>query len=176
MALGGRAALPWRALLVAALLSLALGAGLYEGLSGGRSALPVAVRSHAFSQGGLLSLPLTAQGPVSAVLGANSPAYRVRTYRGGLRAFSPAQHLSVSFASSGVSVSSGTTRLGLSLRGVGYGSSLTTVSRVAPRAHANRVLYAHSGVSEWYANGPLGLEQGFTIARAPPGTELRLGR
>ena len=34
---------------------------------------------------------------------------------------------------------------------------------------ANRVTYAHAGLSEWYANGPLGLEQGFTIPRAPSG-------
>ena len=32
---------------------------------------------------------------------------------------------------------------------------------------ANRVTYAHPGLSEWYVNGPLGLEQGFTIPRAP---------
>ena len=40
-------------------------------------------------------------------------------------------------------------------------------SNVAPRASANRVTYAHAQLSEWYVNGPLGLEQGFTIARPP---------
>ena len=29
--------------------------------------------------------------------------------------------------------------------------------------------YPHAGVDEWYANGPLGLEQGFTVARRPDG-------
>ena len=29
--------------------------------------------------------------------------------------------------------------------------------------------YAHAGLNEWYVNGPLGLEQGFTIPRAPSG-------
>ena len=52
---------------------------------------------------------------------------------------------------------------------MGYGSSLMTVRRVAPRVKANRVVYQRSGLSEWYANGPLGLEQGFTVARAPAG-------
>jgi len=60
-------------------------------------------------------------------------------------------------------------RVGLSLRDVGYGSTLAAVGTVAPQAHANRVIYAHPGVSEWYANGPLGLEQGFTLAKAPAG-------
>ena len=62
---------------------------------------------------------------------------------------------------------SGTTQLGLSLLAVGYGSALAPVGQVAPTPHANRVLYRHSNLSEWYANGPLGLEQGFTIPRAP---------
>ena len=170
MALGARVVLPWRALVAAALLSLALGAALYEGLGGGRSSVaPTAVRSHAFSQKGLLSLPLAAQGPVSAALGGDSADYWVSTDEGGFRAANPAQHLSSSFTSSGVSVSSGATNLGLSLRAVGYGSSLSTLGQVAPRVKGNRVFYAHLGLSEWYANGPLGLEQGFTIPKAPAG-------
>ena len=60
-------------------------------------------------------------------------------------------------------------RLGLSLRAVGYGASLTAVGGVAPRARANRVVYARAGLNEWYANGPLGLEQGFTVPRALTG-------
>jgi hypothetical protein len=169
VALGARALLPLRALLAAALLSLALGAALYASLNGRRSATPVAVRSHGLSQQGLLSLPPAARGPVSAALGADSPAYGVSATAAGFTASSPAQHLSSSFTSSGVSVATGATRLGLSLRGVGYGSALTALGSVAPRADGNRVFYAHPGVSEWYANGPLGLEQGFTIARQPAG-------
>jgi|GEM_PF-991246 len=171
IALRGRTLLSWRAMLAAAVLSLALGAALYEGLGAGRSPVaPAAVRPHAFSGKGLSSLPLAAQGPVSAALGADSAAYRVLSASGsGLRAANPAQHLSTSFTGSGVSVTSGATHVGLSLRGVGYGSSLTAVSGVAPAVQANRVVYAHPGLSEWYANGPLGLEQGFTLARAPAG-------
>jgi hypothetical protein len=32
---------------------------------------------------------------------------------------------------------------------------------------ANTVSYQRSGIDEWYANGPLGLEQGFTVDRRP---------
>ena len=32
----------------------------------------------------------------------------------------------------------------------------------------NRVDIARQDVREWYVNGPLGLEQGFTVERAPP--------
>jgi YD repeat-containing protein len=155
--------------LAAALLLLALGVALATNLTGGRSSVPVATRSHAFSHESLLSLPMAAQGPVSAALGADGQAYRVSRSDGGFRASSPTQHLSTRFIRSGVSVRSGATRVGLSLFAVGYGSTLAPVGHVAASAHANRVVYAHGGLSEWYVNGPLGLEQGFTLARAPVG-------
>jgi hypothetical protein len=156
-------------LVAAAMWSLTLGAALYQSLAGGRSSVAGATRARAFSHKGLLGLPLAAQGPVSAALGADNPAYRVRAWNGGFRAVSPAQHLSMGFGRLGVSVSSGTTHVALSLRAVGYGASLTALGQVAPRVEASRVVYAHAGLSEWYANGPLGLEQGFTIPRVPSG-------
>ena len=42
--------------------------------------------------------------------------------------------------------------------------SRQALTGIAPRASANRVTYARGPISEWYVNGPLGLEQGFTIA------------
>ncbi len=170
--LGGRAALSSGWLVALAVLSLALGAALFEGLMAGQSSsvAPATARSREHvSRQSLLSLPLAARGPVSAALGADSPAYRVAAAGGALTASNPAQHLSASFTSSGVSVASGGARLGLSLRGVGHGSTLGTLASVAPRAHGNHVLYTRAGVSEWYANGPLGLEQGFTLAHNPAG-------
>ena len=169
VALGVRAAVSWRALVIAALLSVLLGAALSESLAGERSSVAPAVRSGGFSHKGLLSLPLAAQGPVSAALGADDRAYRVGAWKGGFAAVSPAQRLSVRFERSGVSLSSRATRVGLSLRAVGYGASLRAAGTVAPRVKNNRVLYARAGLSEWYANGPLGLEQGFTLPRAPAG-------
>ncbi len=170
VALEARAVLPWRALAPAVLLSLALGAALYAGLGAHRSRVaPARALSQGSAQQGLSSLPPAAQGPVSAALAADDPAYRVTASHGGFRASNPAQRLSTAFARSGVSVSSGATRLGLSVRGVGYGSSLTSLGGVLPVVRGNRVIYEHPGLSEWYANGPLGLEQGFTLARAPAG-------
>jgi hypothetical protein len=52
-------------------------------------------------------------------------------------------------------------------RGYGYGDALNPVRAVAPQANANRVEYRRDGVTEWYENGPLGLEQGFTLAERP---------
>jgi hypothetical protein len=59
--------------------------------------------------------------------------------------------------------------VGLRLSAVGNRASLSAVGAVAPRGRDNRVVYSRAGLQEWYANGPLGLEQGFTLARAPAG-------
>ncbi len=171
-ALSARAsAIPWRLAAYAATISLALGALLTHALTGpGAASLP-AGHAPSASRTLLSSLPLTARAPVSATLGATDPRYRVlRSAGGGYGARNPAQRLGVSFQTDQVLLSSGATQVGLSLRGVGFGSSLGVVDRTPPRAQANRVRYAHAGLSEWYVNGPLGLEQGFTVARAPAGS------
>jgi hypothetical protein len=157
----------WPLLLAVALLALAVGTAVHENLSGKRSAGAAQVQAHRPLHADLLSLPVAAQGPVSAAVGADGQAYRVSRSRGGLTASSPAQQLSVSFTRSGVSVRAETATVGFGLLAVGYGSTLAPLAQVAPSAHANRVLYRHTGLDEWYANGPLGLEQGFTVPRAP---------
>ncbi len=111
----------------------------------------------------LSSLPLAAQGSISAALGGDDPAYLVRGGNDQLRTFNNAQHLRVSFTRSGVLVSAAGARLGLALRAAGYGTSLHGVGAASPSAHGNRVVYARGTLREWYANGPLGLEQGFSV-------------
>jgi hypothetical protein len=128
-------------------------------LSGGAAERATAARH------GLESLPLAAQGPVSAALGRDEPAYRVTA----LQAVNPAQRLRAGFSRGGVTVVSGKARLGMALSAYGYASALQPVGSAAPRAGANRVSYTYAGLTAWYANGPLGLEQGFTVAHAPAG-------
>jgi len=112
---------------------------------------------------------LTAQAPVSRALAAGAPAYRITSSRGAFEAVNPTQRLNARFDRSGLLVSAGATQLGLNLRAVGYGASLRTVGAVAPHLSSGRVVYARNGLSEWYANGPLGVEQGFTVQHAPIG-------
>ena len=131
---------------------------------GGLPAHPVSAR-HATSA----KLPLAAQGPVSRILGQDDPSYRAVRTRAGILVRNPRQHLDALFAREGVLIRSGRASLGLSLRGYGYGRSLRAVAAVAPVARANRVEFRRGGVDEWYANGPLGLEQGFTLAARPRG-------
>jgi hypothetical protein len=111
----------------------------------------------------LASVPLAARGPVSAVLGRDTAAYRLA----GLHARNPAQRLRTAFSPSGATVVSGAGSVRLSLAGFGYASTVRHVAAAAPVAAANRVIYAHAGIREWYANGPLGLEQGFDVLARP---------
>jgi hypothetical protein len=169
IAIRARATVPWRLAAVVALLSTLLGAALAHTLAEPPSSMPAATRAATVPHASLSGLPLAARGTVSSALGASDPRYRVSAVDGALQAANPAQRLHVRFLGSRVLLSSGSTRLALSLRGVGFGVALTPVGAAAPQPQANRVLYAHPGLGEWYANGPLGLEQGFTVERAPAG-------
>ena len=145
---------------VALLVGVATGAGCVTALL----TLPGGTVERAATAGhGLTSLPLAAQGPVSAALGSEAPAYRVT----GLEAVNPAQHLRAGFSRHGVNVASGKARLGMTLSAYGYAGTLEPVGSALPRAHANRVSYAHGALREWYANGPMGFEQGFDVATRP---------
>jgi hypothetical protein len=114
----------------------------------------------------LLSLPAAARASISAALGRDQAAYRVR----GVSVQNPAQRLAARFGRSGVVITTGSARFEVALRGFGRGSALRTLSAVVPVVHAERVSYAHGPVREWWMNGPLGLEQGFDIARRPAGS------
>ncbi len=115
-----------------------------------------------------LGLPALARGPVSATLGAVDPAYQVRASTpsaAGFHAESAAQQMHVQFARSGVRIGTGATQLRLRLLAIGARASSRGLAIVQPSAAANRVDYRRNGLDEWYTNGPLGLEQGFTVQR-----------
>jgi LPXTG-site transpeptidase (sortase) family protein len=53
------------------------------------------------------------------------------------------------------------------LQAWGYEGWLVPRADTAPEASANQVQYIHPGLTEWFINGPLGLQQGFTVSRQP---------
>ncbi|WP_437276115.1 DNRLRE domain-containing protein [Sorangium sp. So ce375] len=95
-----------------------------------------------------------------------------------LRAPNPAHRLAADFSASGVRIApeEGDARWSFSMAPARYGCAgdLREVPRAAPSAAKNRVELRRQGASpgeelvEWYVNGPLGLEQGFTVPGAPP--------
>lgn len=101
-------------------------------------------------------------GAMTATLGASDPAYAVRADGSGAQAGAPAQRLSMRFTGGGTTFSyrgGGSARLSLAPAG----SMLAAPA--APSVSANTASISHGPVTETYANGPLGVEQSFKIAR-----------
>ena len=106
---------------------------------------------------------------VSRELGADQPQFWVGRAARELRAVDPGQRLGLRFTRAGVLVRAAGGSVALGLVAVGRGDALGAVSRVAPAGARNRVWYTRRGVVEWHVNGPLGLEQAFTLSDRPPG-------
>ena len=119
-----------------------------------------------FARSGVVRIPLAAEGRISAALGREQSRYRLV----GLRAENATQRFGAAFSRDGARIDSGSARVGLRLLSYGRDGAMRHAGRVSPRVSANRVDYARPGVDEWYANGPLGLEQGFDVSARPPAT------
>ena len=121
----------------------------------------------------LQTLPVGAQATISRTLGAGQRAFQARRTSTGYSL--AASGLKAEFTRAGMRVSSADGSLSLTLAAVGHGGQLRAVGSVAPHGRANRVAYddaTATGAGDaqtWYAAGPLGIEQGFTLARRPVG-------
>ena len=136
----------------------------WEGRTVSAAASPAAARPEAGR-----ALPVVALAPVTRALGRDDPAYWAEETARGLSVANPGQRLRAWFDGGGVRVGSGPLAVGLGLRGVGFGHRLAPVVAAAPVAAGNRVTFRYGWMDEWFVNGPLGLEQGFTLTAPPPG-------
>lgn len=84
--------------------------------------------------------------------------HALRTRGGGIEATFTPSHARLRLASGA---------LAMRLATVGRDSRSVPVAAAAPAARANEVLYRHGPISEYYRNGPFGLEQGFTLRARP---------
>ncbi|MHB8735809.1 MAG: FG-GAP repeat protein [Terriglobales bacterium] len=87
------------------------------------------------------------------------------------QATNPDQRLTTTFLPAGLTLATGDPASGVTwgmrLAALGDESHLLPVGEVAPLKVGGRLEYRRAGVTEWYLNSPLGLEQGFTLL-APP--------
>jgi trimeric autotransporter adhesin len=112
----------------------------------------------------LASLPLAAQASISARLGHDNVHFCMRNVAGGFEATNEQRTLKADFAPTGVEITSGLLRIGFALSGYDRNeNNFKSLRLVTPEATANRVEYKRGSLTEWYVNGPLGLEQGFTL-------------
>src|SRR5207245_1590914 len=111
-------------------------------------------------------LPIAAQSLISATIGRDQGAYRAVATRQGFRLKKPQSTLHAEFTRQGVRVGSGAEgSWGLRLEAYGAEKELRAVAGVKPQADENRVEYRRGALTEWYVNGPAGLEQGFTLSK-----------
>jgi hypothetical protein len=115
--------------------------------------------THASSTGlsRLQSLPLQAQSVISSTVAADSRAFAARRTASGWDLSGGGVRADFRAGAPVMRTAGGT--LSLSLAGVTAPSSVT--------ARGNRVTLTRPGLREWYAAGPLGIEQGFTLAHRP---------
>jgi len=118
---------------------------------------------------GLSRLPLLAQSRVSATVGQDFSSYHAKKNAEGFHVENLRQTLAADFTQQSVKVSHRTTRWTMSLLSYGYGDTSQRVAPVSPQASLNRVEYQRGPLTEWYVNGPVGLEQGFTFSTPPSG-------
>ncbi len=112
-------------------------------------------------------LPTALVAVASSTVGAEWPEFAAVRRNGMLSARGGG--LATKFDSTGLVVRAPSGRLSLRLGAVGRSGSLVRVGVAAPTASGNRVTYRRGSVEEWYLNGALGLEQGFTLSRRPAG-------
>ena len=122
------------------------------------------------SPSSLRDLPQEMQGAVSGALGLDDRSYHVEQAGENCRGLNAAQQFEANWSEDGLAIQAGKVTWGLRLEAWGYGDELVSAGRAVPQANEHRVEYHRSGLTEWYLNGPLGIEQGFTVLSPPKGT------
>lgn len=115
----------------------------------------------------LADLSLPAQFAISEALGRDQTGYHLTPTAAGFRAEHPDQALAADFDAAGLDLRAGGEHWRLTLAAYGYGDRLSAVEPAQPQAEANHLEYQRGPLTEWYRHGPLGLQQGFTLAERP---------
>src|SRR5262245_5742942 len=107
------------------------------------------------------ALPPMADAQISAVIGMDDTAYHALRESRGFRLNNERHRLSAKFTPSGVTFHQAGQEWGMALVGIGYGNHPSGAVDIQPQGNNNRVEYRRGTTTEWYVNGPLGIEQGF---------------
>ena len=117
---------------------------------------------------GCCELPSGSRELISRTLGRDDARFYL--HRRGARLVARAGRLSLSYGhSAGLLLRSGRMVWAAGLAAIGRGGRLRPTATPSVSAVRDLLTLARPGVREWYLAGPLGIEQGFTIAQAPAG-------
>ena len=125
-------------------------------------------RAHAAAGGSQAMPPALRAAYLAARQAEGGAGYAVREEAGGLVADNPAQGFRVAFSTEGIALAgAGAPRATLRPVRFGCAGEMQEVGRARPEMREGRVAFPREGFVEWYVNGPLGLEQGFSVEEAP---------
>ena len=113
------------------------------------------------------AVPAELQPALSAAVGRDIRGYHAQPVADGFEAATAHQRLVVHFNSDGVELRRRNAKWLMQVRGFGYADAMQSVGATAPQANRNHVNYRRGSLTEWYVNGPVGLEQGFTVSEPP---------
>jgi hypothetical protein len=117
-----------------------------------------------------VAMPSAAAPAISAELGREDTVYHA-AIDGGTASFLVAGHSPAArVGPAGGWVTLGSHDLGLRPVRLGRGDAFVALPTGAVSADANRIDSRRGDLTEWYVNGPAGIEQGFTLARAIGGS------
>jgi uncharacterized repeat protein (TIGR01451 family) len=117
-----------------------------------------------------VAVPHAARGAISAAIGRHEQAYWAHRTGSAATVENRPNGLRARFTPSAMDVRAKDGRLRLSLAGWGRGERIARARPAPPDLRANRIVYRRSGLTEWYTNGPAGIEQGFTVRQRPAGS------
>ena len=104
---------------------------------------------------------------VSATVGRDQTLYHGSATPAGVSFANPTNGFTATLQSDSLKFMHGADTWEMSLLAVGHDGSMLSVGAAQVALDGNRVDLSYGAVDEWYVNGPMGLEQGFTISPTP---------
>ncbi|MCF8056687.1 MAG: FG-GAP repeat protein [Desulfocapsa sp.] len=129
--------------------------------------LPSSIQATPSAPASLDDIPLVGRYTISATIGADQAQYHARLEEDKQIFHNQSQEISAFINATGLQINNFETPFSLSLSRYGYGETLSTVQAAGPHGQKNRVELQRGPITEWYVNGPLGLQQGFTLTQRP---------
>jgi hypothetical protein len=112
----------------------------------------------------LADLPGAAQQAISSTIGQGESAYHAASIAAGASLTNPANGFTAELRSGALRVSVGLDTWDMALTGFSFGGATQPLSGAQTSINGNRVDCNYGAIDEWFINGPVGLEQGFTVA------------
>ncbi len=114
------------------------------------------------------NISLTGQYALSRVLGNDHPEYHARSQNTNIILSNQNQEFTVKlYDDAGLVLQHQNHHISMRLVAVGAGGYLQNLSSIQAKVLANQISYDQGLVKQWFVNGPMGLQQGFTINKRP---------